>query len=45
MEAGIFAGWAALGDSPKLYKTACSIGFNPVFDNKVGSLARLQIWQ
>jgi hypothetical protein len=29
MFAGIFAGWASVGESPEVYKTACSIGYNP----------------
>jgi len=32
---GIYAGWASVGSSPLVYKMAMSIGYNPVFQNKV----------
>lgn len=31
---GIYAGWAALGDSSTAYPMVMSVGWNPVFDNK-----------
>lgn len=30
---GIFGGWCSVGDSPAVYKTALSIGWNPVYGN------------
>lgn len=33
---GIYGGWASVGESGAVYKMAMSIGWNPVFANKVG---------
>ena len=39
---GIFGGFASVGDSPAVYKTALSLGWNPVFGNAVRGEARFE---
>ncbi len=31
---GVYCGWASVGKSPEVYKTAMSIGWNPYYKNE-----------